>query len=109
MQGEGASSKAHGGARTAKGQTHMGAGQVAQVARWLATLKASGCLCLLDGRGMAKGDRTILIQPPDYRCRAILVRHHYGDGRLWIVSVQCATSGDEFQEASLVIAITMLA
>jgi len=28
--------------------TH-GQGQVAQVARWLATLKASGCLCLLDG------------------------------------------------------------
>ena len=28
-----------------------GKGQVAQVARWLATLKASGCLCLLDGRG----------------------------------------------------------
>jgi hypothetical protein len=28
--------------------TH-GKGQVAQAARWPATLKASGCLCLLDG------------------------------------------------------------
>jgi hypothetical protein len=27
----------------------LGPEQVAQAARWLATLKASGCLCLLDG------------------------------------------------------------
>src|SRR5208283_2509027 len=52
LGGEGASLKAHGGTRTAKGQTNMGTGQVAQVARWRATLKASGCWCLLDGRGM---------------------------------------------------------
>jgi len=39
---------------TTKGQTCMGKGQVAQVAGWLATLKASGCLCLLDGGGIYK-------------------------------------------------------
>jgi hypothetical protein len=33
-----------------------------------------------------------LIQPPDYRSRSILVRHHYGDGGLWIVNVECDTS-----------------
>ena len=76
-----------------------GKGQVAQVARWLATLKASVCLCLLDGRGMAKRRLNQLIQPPDYRCRSILVRHHYGDGRLWIVNIEWTTSGDEFHGA----------
>jgi len=34
----------------ARGQTNLGAGQVARVAPWLASLKASGSLCLLDGR-----------------------------------------------------------
>src|ERR1035441_527782 len=72
-----------------------GKGQVAQVARWPATLKASGCLCLLDGLGMAKRRLNQVIQPPDYRCRSIVVRHHYGDGGLWIVNVQRATSDDE--------------
>jgi len=53
LQGEGQA-----GRRTAKHDGQMsdahGKGQVAQAARWLATLKASGCLCLLDGRGMAR-------------------------------------------------------
>src|ERR1039458_2707458 len=41
----------------------------------------------------------MLIQPSDYRCRSILVRHHYGDGGLWIVNVEGATSGNEFHGA----------
>ena len=41
--------------RLATGQTKMGAGQVARVARWRATLKASGNLRLLDGGAKNKG------------------------------------------------------
>jgi hypothetical protein len=41
LQGEWASSKVHGGTRPAKGQTTFGDEQVAQAARWPATVKAS--------------------------------------------------------------------
>src|ERR1035441_9206090 len=51
MQHEGESRKAHGEARTARGQTNMGDGHVARVARWLATLKASVKLVPLGRRG----------------------------------------------------------
>jgi hypothetical protein len=37
---------------------------VAQAARWLATLKASGCLCLLDGGGLwFRGNPGVLVLP----------------------------------------------
>ena len=49
--GCGGKPKARGGARTAKGQTNMGDGQGARVARWLATLKASVKLVPLGRRG----------------------------------------------------------
>jgi hypothetical protein len=41
-------------ARTARGQTNMGDGQVARVARWLATLKASVKLVPLGRLGKLK-------------------------------------------------------
>ena len=60
LQGEGASSEAHGGARTARGQTNVGDGQVARVARWLATLKASVKLVPLGRRGKLLGPKNVL-------------------------------------------------
>ena len=46
-----------------KVRPETGDGQVARVARWLETLKASRCLCLLDGRGMARRRLNFSIQP----------------------------------------------
>ena len=48
----------------------------------------------------------MLIQPPDYRCRSILVRHHYGDGGLRVVDVEGAASGNEFHLAWCAIVVS---
>src|ERR1019366_7751063 len=44
----------------------------------------------LGRQGNGKRRLNLSIQPPDYRCRSILIRHHYGDGSLWIVNVEWA-------------------
>ena len=48
-----------------------GKGQVAQVARWLATLKASGCLCLLDVLGNEKAAESKSFSPQIIDARLI--------------------------------------
>ena len=82
LQGRGASPKAHGGARTAKGQTQLGAGQGAQVARWLATLKASVCCASWTAGEM-----------PDYCRRSIFVQQHEDADSFSQLTELCRSSG----------------
>ena len=38
-------------------------------------------------------------------CGSIFTRHHHGDGGLRVVNVQCATSGDQFDEGGFVVSV----
>jgi len=36
---------------------------------------------------------------------SIIVRHHYRDGGLWVVNVECATSGDQFHQSGAAVVV----
>ena len=80
-----------------------GKGQVAQVARWPATLKASGSLCLLDGRGIydpslpidrsSEGNANINTLPQKSReCHALIAKGYASGKRIVQRKVWCGNT-----------------